>query len=393
MAKFRRSDYHLRNVQGQNESLKHSLTALTKQRNEYAEMIYNLTEENARLQSQVENRVSQIMSLQPYHREVTVEDARNGYMDFVQGVNDFIELWTNPILGDDHLQQKSIEIVQKNPETAHGFADSIYRRQDLYDAAIHVPDIDQEVITAWIIRYIWEHVFSTVLCGIGSEISSSLKLLEDTMNESTNPPRIPFAIKSWRSQAFQAMVAHCEIRNCRNETAHELSAHLASLLGFIRISRDADAFTKSILEYIIDPAFSIHEKLLTSPTDFHWEMNPNLLAGQRFSDNLACLEDLDCVDIAKNNRKFALKKLKPEPTEDDIRKCLYIVCSVYPALLATEVSRDQPLEKRVLACKEKVLVAWVPGDDSKESDALKQRPDATSWLHKILTTKSVGRLN
>ncbi|OTA86923.1 hypothetical protein M434DRAFT_15688 [Hypoxylon sp. CO27-5] len=349
------------------------------------EKINSLVEENTQLQSAARDRESHIFSLLPYRQNLTRYDAIKKYEDLIRGINDFVSDWTDSLLDSDKLQAESIQYAKSNPMAVGEFFNYLHKWKDLYGATIQIRDIDQEILNAFILRYLWEHVFSTVLCNVADNVVNVLDGLENAMNESTDPKPDTFCIKSWRAQAYHAMIAHPETRKVLNGVQNKLSAHLVYLLGFIGREKNKAGFEESISTNIIDPALKLHEKFLTSTNDFHLEMDHSFRPGQKFNGEVAQLRGLHCVDVAKNYRNFIIDKLDPKPSVEDLRRNLHILCSTHPALIVTEVGPGRSLKEPVVICKEQMLVAWIEHDGHQES-ILQQDHGLKSWLSKILST-------
>lgn len=186
---------------------------------------------------------------------------------------------------------------------------------------------------------------------------------------------------SWRSQAFLALIAHPDVQHQRNLVVRRLSTELAHTLGFI--SQDG-AFMKSIHKQIVDPAMRLHEKFLTSTRRFYLYTNSRFRAGKRFDGDLSHLKSLDCVDIARNNRKFVIDKLNPQPSIEEVRKNLRMVCSTRPALMVIEAGRQGKLKDPAIVCKEVMQVAWNSGE--RQSTLKKdQQSGSSAWLRTIVS--------
>ncbi|KAI1412016.1 hypothetical protein F5Y13DRAFT_180377 [Hypoxylon sp. FL1857] len=379
----------LHEAQLQNKDLGQFLAGMNQER----EQNDRLKEDNLRLKEDsrsmserlARENESRIFSLLPYYQELTIYDAIQGYEGLIRAVENFVDHWIGSLLGNDKLQMESIQYAQSNQMAVSKFNKYLRKWEGLYGATIKIRDIDHEILNGFILRYLLENVFSTVLCNAAADVVSTLDTLEYAMNKSTDPKPDTFCVKSWRAQAHHAMVAHPDIRKLRIEVQHDLSADLAYMLSFIGHGKNREAFENSISTNIIDPALRLHEKFLTSPNDFSLGMDPTFRPGQRFNGELAQLKGLRCVDIAKNHRNFVIDKLSPIPSEEDLRRNLQIIFSVRPALIVTKAGHGKSLKEPTIICKEQMLVAWIP-QEGKEDSILQQGYGLRSWLSKILST-------
>ncbi|KAI0107420.1 hypothetical protein F4776DRAFT_668223 [Hypoxylon sp. NC0597] len=369
----------------QDDRLKEENLRLKGENKSMGEKIGNLVEENTQLQSAARDRESHIFSLLPYREDLTTYDAIRKYEDLVREVNDFVSDWTDSLLDSDKLQAESIQYAKSNPGAIREFYNYLYKWEGLYGATIQMRDIDQEILNAFILRYLWENVFSTVLCNSAANVITVLDSLEHAMDESTDPKPDIFCVKSWRAQAHHAMFAHPDTRKLRKEVQHKLSHNLVYMLGFVGREKNKAAFAESLSTKIIDPALRLHEKFLTSTNDFRLGMDHSFRPGQKFDGEVARLRRVRCVDVAKNYRNFIIDKLNPIPSVEDLRRNLHILCSTRPALIVTEVGQGRSLKKPTVICKEQVLVAWIEQDGHQEL-IFQQKHGLKSWLNRILST-------
>ncbi|KAI0835969.1 hypothetical protein F5Y06DRAFT_299069 [Hypoxylon sp. FL0890] len=372
-------------IKAQNDGLKEDYRRLKEENESKDEKISTLLEEKTQLRYAVEEKECRIFSLLPYRQELTTYDAVKEYERLIGDIENFVSRATDSILDSVELQAKSVQYAQSNQTAISEFANCLSKWKDLYDAAIQNPDIDHEILNAFILRFLWENVFSTVLCDTVADTVPILDELESAMKESTDPKPDLFCVKSWRAQANLAMVTHPTTREHLREARDRLSANLALLLGFMRREEDKAAFEESILADIIDPALTLHQNILTSTNEFWLETDRSFRPGHRFEGEVAQLKGLECVDVAKNLRDFIIDKLSPIPSADDLRKHLHIICSTRPALVATEVGRGLSMEEPAVVCKERMLVAWIPQKENQES-IVQQGSDLSFWLKRILST-------
>ncbi|KAI1759126.1 hypothetical protein GGR53DRAFT_471635 [Hypoxylon sp. FL1150] len=333
------------------------------------------------LQSAIEERESHIFSLQPYQRQFGTNEAKKGYMDLADGINDWVVNWTDRILDSDKLRRRSIETSVRDPRPVTRFSRCLETGRDLFRLT-QLPDMDQEVLVAFILRYLLHWIFSTTLCDITPDIVKDLDILVKSMKQHITPNLDAYATMSWRSQAFLALLAVPKIKQLQNQVVHQLSEDLAKFLGFICQDGEKDVFISSIHKQVVDPAMRLHEQFLTSTRDFYLEIDPRILAGEMFTGELSDLKRLDCVDIAGNNRKFDIDKLNPQPNIEEVRKNLRILCSTRPALMVVEVGQQGKLKEPAIVCREVVQVVW-NSEGRRNTLKVDQQP---TWLHSIASS-------
>ncbi|KAL7619711.1 hypothetical protein AAE478_010253 [Parahypoxylon ruwenzoriense] len=311
---------------------------------ELKKTIEDMREERKELRGRIMERESHIFSLQPYHRELTVHDAEKEYSNLISGVSEWVNRWTDLIINDDESLNRSFSYAEKNHKTISEFPRFLNKWTDI-SGAIGVRDIDQQVLGNAV----------DVLSGI-----------ESAMNENMDPKPDLFAIRSWRAQAYLAMVAHPNVKELRKNAAQLQSERLARALGFISCDNNRRGFLESISLQLVEPAISLHEKFLTSINEFRLDMAP-IPAGKKYNGSESQLNNLNCIDIASNDRKLTMEKLQPKPSTADIRKNLYVICSICPALTVIEAGRGRFLKEPAIVYKERLLVAWIDKEDKRET--------------------------
>ncbi|KAI1082488.1 hypothetical protein F5B20DRAFT_597452 [Whalleya microplaca] len=368
---------------GESKRLNEACINLEQANNSMREEIRSLVNENNRLRIAVNERESQIFSLQPYHKELTIDEARREYGNLVLRIIDWVEKWTDDITRNDEILQMSLDFAKKNPQAIHEFRKWMSPWEDLVQA-IRLPDYEQEVIRAFILRYLGEYVFAQFLGSVVPEFGRLLDHVVMAMNEHTNPKPDLFAIQSWQAQACIATLSHPETKSREENATFSLSMHLANLLSFIPCSRENDIFMRSISSSIVEPAMRLQEKFLMSTNLFRLEMDSRISSGQPIPSKVtgdqifSFLKNLDCVNIAENNRKFIVEKLRPKPRAEFLRENLTMICSIQPALTVTEVSQGNSLKEPRSVYDEQVLVSWNPRDGKTTP-----KPEGQNQTHRV----------
>ncbi|OTB00587.1 hypothetical protein M426DRAFT_26381 [Hypoxylon sp. CI-4A] len=195
--------------------------------------LIQLTEEIKRLKRRnYELNNVRIMNL-PYHREFYSDDAETEYARLIFSVRGFVDNWTYPIIENDDLKNKSLEIAKQNPGLIREFQKHL---GDDLTAATRVPDIDPDILVGFVWRFLQQAVFSPIMGGIAPNAVEVISGLGDIM---VNYPELKFnhdQVCRWRSQSYIAMLRHPDVREQRNLIAHKISNSLAYMLSFLAVS-------------------------------------------------------------------------------------------------------------------------------------------------------------
>ncbi|KAI1505158.1 hypothetical protein F5X99DRAFT_431297 [Biscogniauxia marginata] len=360
------------------------LNELDQTNRDLRKIISDLYSKNKDLQATIETSKSHIFSLQSYRAEITLDEAGQVYKELIRGVSQWVDDWIDPILENTTQQEYLRQLAIQYPVITSHFKTFMEQHKDI-KRNIGVSDIDHDILIASIIRFLLEKVFSTTLCGVLKSKVKAVRVLEKSMQDNIKPKIDLFAIRTWRVHSFNALIAHPQYIRARQLAVTELSDELCKLLLFVS-GRQTETFTRSIKAKIVEPALRLHERFLTATSQFYLPLgDQGFRTGQKFDGELSdgelssYLRSVECVDIAKCNRKFTVEKLRPIPSSQEIRENLWMVCSVHPALMVKEVGKRDEFQKPKTLYKEKILVAWMPGDVGEK---LSRRPK--SWLHNIL---------
>ncbi|KAI0891903.1 hypothetical protein F4806DRAFT_506250 [Annulohypoxylon nitens] len=347
--------------------LQTEVVRLDKLRTEMEENAQALHNDNVRLSYEVRERESQIFSLQPYHQELTVHEAKNEYINLVSNVKDFVDHWTSSILQSDELQTKSLLWAGRHRISIKSFKSYLAKWKDLYNTLIDFSslDMDQEILVSYILRFLQDFLFVPHLTH--SNLDSAVEFIDSSMRNNANPKLDEYAVRSWRSQTNLAIVMSPVVVQQRQQYGHKLSIVLAEALNFVIQGKDREAFIKSISTEVIDQALKLQQRFVTSTNTFIMGTHTRVHPGQKFEGDITQLEDLDCTNVAANMRKFNIDKLN---SAKELHQELFIVFSLCPALLVSQASRGRSLEELTIVSKEEILVAW-----KEEYDAFLQDPE------------------
>jgi hypothetical protein len=92
----------------------------------------------------------------------------------------------------------------------------------------------------------------------------------------------------------------------------------------------------------------------------------------------AYLSNIECLNTANSSRTIEIEKLQPAPSLQEIRRNLFFLCSLQPAVMVREFDSDDS-QVQVTVSKEKILVAW---DPQKKKVAATTK--GQTWLSMVL---------
>ncbi|KAI0598414.1 hypothetical protein F4775DRAFT_601288 [Biscogniauxia sp. FL1348] len=338
--------------------------------------VLNMRSENWHLQEA--NRLSEahIFNLQSYRPEFTSDEARQMYKELVYGVNEWVEDWAESISKANFDPSPSSLQAKRRPQVHEKFKRLINQHRDL-KLSINFSDIDQEVLVASIVRFLIEKIFSTTFSGTSETRFEAIMSLEESMQRHMDPKADLIVARIWRAQACRALIAHPDYIVDRQNHVNALAWQLFELLEFIS-KGPKDVFKSSIISMIVEPAVRLQERFLSESRLFYLSTDPrspdpgSTIGGNLSDESLSSyLGGKEFVDIAKCNRKLVLDRLEPPPSAADIRENLWIVCSMYPALMTRRVGKKDDFWEPETLFKEKMLVAWAPGQVREDLESRK----------------------
>jgi len=171
------------------------------------------------------------------------------------------------------------------------------------------------------------------------------------------------------AEGYLAIMASPQFSSVRDKHAKEMTVALARLLRIFAKSDDVPGFILNMEEHCVRPAMRLYEKLQVSTHHFYLDLNPYLFwgaAGGTGSDPqiLASedfyhhLDDFDCRNLVQNRKAVALAKMNPPPGLAELRRDMYNVCTVTPALYMRRVGRKDAIKEPILVRKQQMLVAY-----------------------------------
>ncbi|KAI3339628.1 hypothetical protein F4824DRAFT_487962 [Ustulina deusta] len=339
--------------------------------------------EHEQLQSKISTPTSSKLIIRPYRTGFTRSDARKGFEDLMRNIVIWVEKHTDKFMDDGEFPEQWLDSLKHFPQVATRFRQLLDFNPDL-SAAVGYPDSDQDIVSACIMRWVWQRVFGDASCSISSDKTELLKNIEQTMSECTTPRLDITAIHTWHAQAHHALFSTPEYAKARQASIDALTEELAQILTFLSSPSKSDEFIGSISAKIIQPSMDLYENFRRSQEKYYIETSQWVKPGALMSHDLpdgrlqGLLNDLHCVNTAKYKAIFLVDQLNPRPTTEELQKQLHFICSICPALKVREFQRSGGREIETV-CKESVLVAWDPERLQGDPRTLKEK----TWLSRV----------
>ncbi|KAI1773097.1 hypothetical protein F4818DRAFT_453040 [Hypoxylon cercidicola] len=377
----------------QNEQLRQTLETRNKQMVEYDELkenepklqeqITQLQSRNVELQTGIAERDANVWASQPMLDFYRIEDGTADYEHVFHQVQEWVESWCGPIANSDVLQAQAVEHARGNQAAISDFAGRIQGVADVR-LVTRFGEVDLELITAFIMRYLWEFLFESTLGNSAPEAVVLLDTIEESLNNhAVDPKPNPLQIASWRALSRRGLVLHPDVRERRNQAVQRLSNELARMLCFVRRNGTEEHLAETISRDIMEPAMAIHERLLSTLIDCRMQMDLHFRAGERFSGEMADLEGVQMFDAAADRRRLVIESLHPRPSVQDFRRQLHILFSLSPAFVA-RTRTILGLSEPILTCRERLIVAW-------NSEGKQDGQQSESWLYNVISTAGNGQ--
>jgi len=317
-------------------------------------LVHRLKAENRRLHADLEEARSHIFSLQPYRRDLMPEEVGREFDDLVTAVGDWTAQWAEPIVDDPEAVDDLVAEAKRRPSENQRLRKYLQHANDLIRGSA-MSDTDIDVIIGLIWRFLFTHIFSSVLFGSASPIAELVCLIEESMCN-LEPARDLFSIREWRAETLNAVIATGNYQQAKAPKTQKLAFELASILRFLRGDQPLKKLAVSLYEAVLVPAIALHEKLQTST--HHYYLDLNHTGNGPTAAFLADLPNLRCENLLQNRKVFNVLKLDPQPSGPELRKNLMLVASTVPALYMRQVGRGSTIKDPVLVRKQQVLVAW-----------------------------------
>ncbi|XXH01554.1 hypothetical protein Hte_007914 [Hypoxylon texense] len=354
-----------------------------------------LQKQNATLQAEIEQKKAIIPEKAKDKREHLLywdgflemqrvdsqKSAHNSYVSVIKAVQHWVRNYCEPIGDSEELQAQSIEYARRNRKDINDFASRLGDIADISRATEFGP-VDTQLITAFIIRYLQDSIFDTVLGNSVPGVVNVVNNIEDSLRNWIMMDDLDIAV--WRSVTMRGLIMHPHVQERREQAVEAISNELARLLSFARGDMTENEFAKSISS-VVRSAMMAHQSFCPSLYDYRLETNTSIFrAGEMFcgeKDDL--FDDVVLLDATRGGKAFHVQEFKPLPSTEDIRKKLHIVCSLSPALWATVISTDPEERIPFSISPGRVLAVWEPEKARKDQQSNQQ---SSSWLWKVVST-------
>ncbi|KAI0412055.1 hypothetical protein F5X98DRAFT_380135 [Xylaria grammica] len=345
--------------------------------------VSELSDNNRKLKDTVRDRESQILQLRPYETDFKRYDAQMDFRDLVSSIDVWVEKWTGKFIDDKQFVEEWLTGLSHFTPAIARFQQFLRSNDDLYQA-VGYPDSDLQILSAFILRFVWQGAFERIPRGDTSlgGVITLLKRIELTMSRCTRPALDMSSIHSWRGQAYHAIFSDSSYPEVRRACIDILTSELAEMLQFIPPSSLKVGFVQSISSQIVEPCFDLYEKCLQTHEDYYIDITkPGLLGRLDSVDKMLQTlrsNDIDCRNVAKGHAIFRMDKLKPETTTEKLKQQLHFICSIRPALKVREWQNTNGREETLI--KEITLIAWDPDRlQTGNTDKLK----GETWLSRV----------
>lgn len=197
--------------------------------------------------------------------------------------------------------------------------------------------------------------------------------------------------RRWASQAKLAILKNCSYVNAVRVTFSNLLVHqLMQEMPLIwsantEVSETTHEVMIFLRDKLISPAIELQDDIICAFDKFTIGTNNYKHSDQSdtsdFYDNL---QNLDCKNVGKGPRRFRPDKMKPKPTNEDIRNNLRQICPTTPSLVLRETNNND-FGPPITLVKQEFLVAW----DHPETPTLSVEERGFFWyLYRSCSSRS-----
>jgi hypothetical protein len=303
--------------------------------------------------------------------------------DLVTNVSEWVQKFADPIVDDEDNFQHALGRARKSPEDVAKLRRFIGNHPDLIHGCFY-PETDVDILISVVLRYLNDNIFQKGLPGAVQHLGEAISQIEGSMQSYVEPKRgefvrflynslaafadstpllDQFAIRTWRGEAFNAILCSPDYHAERKMWMKELTLNLVAGFKLFRKDKDFVAFCISCQDSVVKPALRLHEKLLTSTHHFYLDVNPHIVWNQQRDlemspDFFENLDKLQCDNILQNRKHFNVEKLDPAPTLEDLKASLTNVLTVVPGLYMRQIGKGDAIKPPIVVRKQQVLVAY-----------------------------------
>ncbi|OIW27610.1 hypothetical protein CONLIGDRAFT_633977 [Coniochaeta ligniaria NRRL 30616] len=342
--------------------LQSSMLAVANDSDALGQEATKLRRENQSLRAELDDARSHIFSLQPYRQELTPKEVEQDFDDLVTSVSEWVQKFADPIVEDEDNFQHAIARARRSPEDVQKLRRFIGNHPDLIHGCLY-PETDVDILISVVLRYLNDNIFQKGLPGTVQHLGEAISQIEGSMQSHVEPKRDQFAIRTWRGEAFNAVLCSPDYHVDRKTWMKDLTLNLVAGFKLFRKEKDFVAFCFSCQDAVIKPALRLHEKFLTSTHHFYLDINPHIVWNQQrdlemspeFFENLGKLQ---CDNILQNRKHFNVEKLDPVPTLEDLKATLTNVLTVVPGVYMRQIGKGDAIKPPMVVRKQQVLVAY-----------------------------------
>ncbi|KAH8900891.1 hypothetical protein GQ53DRAFT_132698 [Thozetella sp. PMI_491] len=364
----------LKEANSRAEQAERSVTEIDMQTRGLSESMDVLKRENKKLETELDEARSHIFSLQPYRKDLTPDEVGREFEDLIDSVTDWVIKLMGPIAEDSARMDDIVAQAKKKSESSHMIRKMMHKHGDIANGTMF-PDTDIDIVNAIVMRFVYEKIFEETLYGTQKDLVAVLTFIEGSMTTNVKPTRDLIARRTWRAEAYSAIISSPDFAQAREKRLEELTIELLTILAPFYKSKDYTKNCYSAQDAIIRRAIALQEKLITSTHHFYLDLDPYIVWNQRreleisgeFLKNLH-EGNLHCENILANRKAFVLAKLDPKPTPEQLVQGLTLVATVAPGLYMRRVGKGDTINDAIMVRKQHVLVAW--GDQEKRKRLL-----------------------
>jgi hypothetical protein len=257
------------------------------------------------------------------------------------------------------------------------------------------PETEEDICVSMVLRILNDHIFQTSCYGLIDSYTDVVQFIERNLEMTVEPKRgkkatcndVPrrvvlticrlpdlFAVRSWSSEAYNAIYSAKEFNQVRSKARQRLTGHLGDVFRVFCQKERMDWFYHGFETECVTPAMALYEKLQCSVHHYYLDISPYIVwspgssqtqveASPEFIDSI---RDLNCCDLLKNRKAFNLNKMDPAPSKADLYENMTNVCTLAPALFMRQIGRRDAIKERVLVRRQQMLVAW--GNEEKKRE-------------------------
>ncbi|OTA80961.1 hypothetical protein M434DRAFT_17537 [Hypoxylon sp. CO27-5] len=311
------------------------------------------------------DQAAYIRRVAPFQNSITSKEVADEYKELLLGVQELAGTWMEPF-ENDPARAKEIVANAKRNGSAAGVIGWMARVPEITRLTRYGPGDD--VVSAILMRWLHEEIFSTRYCRIDPTVERVLRKLERSIRRNMEPERDIFEIRRWRQVTYSGLIAHPNHKSQRAAREKLMVRELEKLFGFLH-PRPGYDMAGLLLRDAIRPAMNLHERIQNSLNEVTFEF-PSTYTEGRSPDNskvvsslLSQADRINCEDVLKSYRDF---DLDTRMDQDPVRM-LDPICAIAPSAVH-HITSGLGKEYTYIDCRAKIIVAW--GDRMEREEKL-----------------------